>query len=264
MKVQDKVVVVTGGGGGIGAALCQRFAREGARRVIVADLEESKAHAVAEWIGGDAVRCDVSSESDVRSLVEKTTKQYGGIDLFCSNAGILTLGDETVLDPVWERTWQVNVMAHIYAARALLPDMLKRGEGYLLSTASAAGLLTQVGGAPYAVTKHAAVAFAEWLAITYGNRGIKVSCLCPLGVRTDMLLGCEGALADHLRADSLSAEEVADAVIRGLEEEWFLILPHPQALDFFQRKASDYDRWLGGMRRLQDKMQQVDEAAGRK
>lgn len=258
MKVQDKVVVVTGGASGIGAALCRRFAGEKAKAIVVADIQDSAAQQVAAECNGHAAQCDVASETEIRQLVDATVREHGPIDLFCSNAGILTLGDENVSNEQWERTWQVNVMAHIYAARAVLPSMLARGEGYLLSTASAAGLLTQIGGAPYAVTKHAAVAFAEWLAVTYGGRGIKVSCLCPLGVRTDMLLGCEGALADHLRADSVSAEDVAEAVIQGLERETFLILPHAHALDFFQRKASDYDRWLAGMRRLQDRMTQAD------
>jgi NAD(P)-dependent dehydrogenase (short-subunit alcohol dehydrogenase family) len=187
-------------------------------------------------------------------LVHQTIENYGRIDLFCSNAGIALDGGEEVSDAGWDRIWHVNFMAHVYAARAVLPAMLERRDGYLLQTASAAGLLTQIGSAPYSVTKHAAVSFAEWLSVTYGDRGIKVSCLCPQGVRTSMLEQAErGAF---LRDGSVSPEEVAEVVVQGLEAERFLILPHPEVAEYFHRKASDYDRWIRGMRRLQ---RQVDD-----
>ncbi len=193
MNIRDKVVVVTGGASGIGQALCHRFAAEGARGMVVADLDEVGAARVAEMVGGLAVKTDVSDEADIIRLVAQATERYGQIDLFCSNAGIVGMpGGVEVPNEAWQQIWEVNVLAHIYAARAVLPGMLARGEGYFLHTASAAGLLTQIGAAPYAVTKHAAVAFAEWLAVTYGDAGIKVSCLCPQGVRTKMLLGEDG------------------------------------------------------------------------
>ena len=254
MQLRDKVSVVTGGADGIGAALCRRFAAEGARGVVVADRDEDGARRVAAEIGGMAVAADVAAEADVIRLVERATERFGPIDLFCSNAGIATIGGVEVTDADWQRTWDVNVMAHIYAARAVLPGMLARGEGYLLQTASAAGLLTQLGSAPYALTKHAAVAFAEWLAITHGAAGIKVSCLCPLGVETEMLRQAPGAIGDMLRVGALTAEAVADAVVAGVAEERFLILPHPEVAGFFHHKADDYDRWIRGMRRLQEKL----------
>ena len=253
MKLEDKVVVVTGGANGIGRALCRRFAAEGARAVVVADLDLARASEVAEEIGGVAVSVDVSVEADLVRLVEQTMQAHGRIDLFCSNAGILgARGGAEVPDDAWKQIWEINVMAHIWAARAVLPGMLARGEGYLLQTASAAGLLTQIGAAPYAVTKHAAVAFAEWLAMTYGERGIKVSCLCPQGVRTRMLFGEDGKGDNFLVPGALEPEEVADSVVAGLEQESFLILPHPEVLEYFRRKSADYDRWLRGMRRLQE------------
>src|SRR5215471_10702330 len=193
MNLQDKVVVVTGGAKGIGRALCRRFAAEGARGVVVADLDAEGAAKVAKETGGLAVTTNVTSEADIVGLVNQTIDAFGPIDLFCSNAGIGgATGGAEVPNEVWQQIWDVNLMAHIYAARAVLPGMLARGEGYLLHTASAAGLLTQIGAAPYAVTKHGAVAFAEWLSMTYGEAGIKVSCLCPQGVRTRMLLGEDG------------------------------------------------------------------------
>jgi NAD(P)-dependent dehydrogenase (short-subunit alcohol dehydrogenase family) len=189
---------------------------------------------------------DVADEAQIQRLVAKV----GDVDLFCSNAGISVTGGVEVPDADWERIWSINVKAHLYAARAVLPGMLARGGGYLLQTVSAAGLLTQIGSAPYSVTKHAALALAEWLAITYGDRGIKVSCLCPQGVRTDMLFR-EAGPGNFLLEGSLSPETVADAVVQGLADERFLILPHPEVAEYFRRKASDYDRWLRGMRRLQ-------------
>lgn len=254
MNVRGKVAVVTGGGSGIGRALCRRFANEGARGVVVADVNESLAQDVANQIGGLAVTTDVGIEQDLVRLVNRATDEYGAIDLFCSNAGICLQGGTDAPNADWERLWRVNVMAHVYAARAVLPGMLARGEGYLLQTASAAGLLTQIGSAPYSVTKHAAVGFAEWLSITHAKAGIRVSCLCPQGVRTAMLNDATGGLADHLRETALEPDAVADAVIAGLADERFLILPHPEVADFFRHKAEDYERWLRGMRRLQDKL----------
>lgn len=255
MDIRDKVIVVTGGANGIGRALASRFARGGARGVVVADNDAGGAARVAAEVGGMAVETDVSREADVKRLVDEVTGRYGHIDLFCSNAGIGGMpGGAEVPDEAWRQIWDINVMAHIYAARAVLPGMLARGGGYLLQTASAAGLLTQVGSAPYSVTKHAAVAFAEWLSITYGEAGIKVSCLCPQGVRTRMLLGEDGKGENFLVEGSLEPEQVAEIVAAGLAEERFLILPHPEVAEYFRRKATDYDRWLRGMRRLSAKV----------
>ncbi len=254
MTVQDTVVVVTGGASGIGRALAERFVREGARVVVVVDRDQG-VYDVAQLIGGRAYLADVGVEGQLARVVRQIHSEYGAIDLFCSNAGIGGgRGGLDTSDDEWQRVWQVNVMAHIYAARAVLPAMLAAGGGYLLQTASAAGLLTQIGSAPYAVTKHAAVAFAEWLAITYNDQGIKVSCLCPQGVRTPMLDGAPAAVRDLLGESALDPEAVADAVIAGLADERFLILPHPEVAEYFQRKAGDYDRWIRGMRRLQQRI----------
>ncbi|HJV87744.1 MAG TPA: SDR family NAD(P)-dependent oxidoreductase [Noviherbaspirillum sp.] len=251
MKLKDKVVVVTGGGNGIGEAMARRFAQEGARAVVVADLDGEAAARVASEIGGVGVKVNVAVEKELVALVNDTLARYGHIDLFCSNAGVsIGQGLETT-DAGWEKAWSVNVMAHVYAARAVLPSMLERGEGYLLQTASAAGLLS-ISDASYAVTKHGAVAFAEWLSITYGDRGIKTSCFCPMGVRTNMLLGSVSEVDQPaLLATAVSPETAADAVLRGLEEERFLILTHPEVLEYARRKSADYDRWLNGMRRFQ-------------
>ncbi|HTL85216.1 MAG TPA: SDR family oxidoreductase [Acidimicrobiia bacterium] len=250
MKVQGSSVVVTGAASGIGAALARRFATEGARGVVVADVQEGALAGIAAEIGAVAVTCDVTRESDVRILVDAAVGQFGAIDLFCSNAGIVVPGGEDATDADWARSIGVNVMAHVYAARAVVPAMLERGEGYLLNTASAAGLLTQIGSAPYSVTKHAALAFAEWLSITYGDQGLKVSVLAPQAVRTAMTAGVpNGGVAGV--DGMLEPDAVADAVVAGLEREDFLILPHPEVLEYFRRKASDYDRWIRGMRRLQ-------------
>lgn len=260
MELAGKVAVVTGGGAGIGAALCRRFAAEGAS-VVVADLDEPTAAAVATEIGGLAVAGDASREADVAALVEATLRRFGRIDLFCANAGILfaaapadpsaAIGPDAP-DGDWERMWRVNVLSHVYAARAVVPLMLDQGGGHLLVTASAAGLLTILGNAPYAVTKHAAVGLAEWLAITYGGRGLRVSCLCPQFVRTGMLeaAGEAAGAGGMAQAGVLEPDEVAGAVVEGLRQERFLILPHPEVADYFRRKAADYDRWLAGMRRL--------------
>ena len=254
MDVRGRVIVVTGGASGIGRALARRFAAEGAAGIAVADQDGEGASAAAAEIGGLAIRTDVSHEQDIANLVARTTSELGPIDLFCSNAGIGgSDGGPEVPNDLWQRIWDINVMAHVYAARHVLPSMLERGEGYLLNTASAAGLLTNLGNLSYTVTKHAAVGLAEWLAITYGDRGIRVSCLCPQGVRTPMLLGGLGGTAgDSVLAGGglLEPEDVAQAVIDGLAAERFLILPHPEVADYLRRKVDDPDRWLGGMRRL--------------
>jgi len=249
MILDRKCVVVTGAASGIGAALARRFAAEGAH-LVIADLQEDALRTVGASIEAFSVRCDVSDESELAALVDAAEQRYGPIDLFCSNAGIIVPGGAAASDRDWERSLAVNVLAHVYAARILLPRMLERGEGYFLNTASAAGLLTQIGSAPYSVTKHAALAFAEWLAVSYGDRGIKVSVLAPQAVRTAMTAGVEaGGVAgvDGI----LEPEAVADAVVRGLAAESFLILPHPEVLEYFRRKASDYERWIRGMQRLQ-------------
>ncbi len=259
MHLSGKVAVVTGGANGIGRALCRRFAIEGARGIVVADIDAVHAQEAAEEIGALAVQCDVAKEADVKRLVDETTRKFGQIDLFCSNAGIATGGGVEATDAEWQRIWEVNLMAHVYAARAVLPQMIARGDGYLLQTASAAGLLSAIGSAPYSVTKHAAVALAEWLSITHGP-AIKVSCLCPQGVFTNMLMGPEaGAATKALRAEAISPEEVAECVIQGLAAEKFLILPHPVVAEYCQRKATDHDRWIRGMRRLQDQIKHAGD-----
>jgi NAD(P)-dependent dehydrogenase (short-subunit alcohol dehydrogenase family) len=232
--------------------MCRRFAAAGGKAVVDADVDAATAKQVAGEIGGTAIACDVSRESDVASLVAQTIAQHGGIDLFCSNAGIAVSGDEHTPDAEWARCWDVNVMAHVYAARAVIPHMLERGGGYLLQTVSAAGLLTHPQSATYAVTKHASLAFAEWLSMTYGDRGITVSALCPQGVRTDMLrrAEAEGTRRSFLLDSALEPEQVADDVVKGLEAERFLILPHGEVAEYVRRKANDHDRWLRGMRRL--------------
>jgi NAD(P)-dependent dehydrogenase (short-subunit alcohol dehydrogenase family) len=256
MKIAGKVVVVTGGASGIGKALCERFADEGARAVVVSDVNGEGAEAVSASIADRtatlAVRTDVSREDDVHTLVRAALNAFGVIDLFCSNAGIFTPGGEEVSLDKWQQIWEINVMSHIFAARAVLPAMLERGEGYLLNTASAAGLLSQIGSAPYAVTKHAAVGFAEWLSITYGSRGIRVSVLCPQAVRTQMTAGTGGGGVAGVDG-MLEPGQLAQTVIETLDAERFLVLPHPEVLTYIQRKTADYDRWLTGMRRLQDR-----------
>ena len=268
MDIQGKVVVVTGGASGIGAALCRAFAQAGARGVVVADLDGDGAAAVAAQIGAGrgagggascdilGVRTDVSKEAELRALVDQATARFGQVDIFCSNAGIISRTEADAGAATWQRHWDVNVMAHVFAANAVLPQMLARGQGWLLQTASAAGLLSQVNAAPYSVTKHAAVAFAEWLSIAHGDAGIGVSCLCPQGVLTPMLLGADSDTGrpSFLGEGALTAEAVALCALQGLRDERFLILPHAEVLTFWQRKTQDCERWLRGMRRLRAKV----------
>ena len=262
MELAGKHVVVTGAASGIGRACATRFAAEGAR-VVLADRDEARVAAVADEIGGVAVATDVGREADIVALIAAAQDRHGPIDLFFSNAGVAgPAGGPEAPDDELEATWEINVMAHVWAARALLPGWLERGEGYLLSTASAAGLLTQVSAMAYSITKHAAVALAEWLAITYGDAGIKVSCLCPQGVRTPML---DIALEDPIGAAPLLAgglkepEDVAAAVVEGLRDERFLILPHEEVANHMALKGAQPERWLRGMRRL---VRQAREGSG--
>jgi len=251
LTLGDAVVVVTGGGNGIGRALCRRFAAEGARAIAVVDLDRDAAHEVARDVHGIAIGgADVADPATAPRVVERVVGEHGRIDLFCSNAGVAVDGGEETSIAEWHRSWDVNVMAHVHAARAALPPMLARGGGYLLQTVSAAGLLTHMQSATYAVTKHASLAFAEWLSIAYGDRGIAVSALCPQGVRTSMLHRAAAGGRTFLLDTALDPDRVADDVVRGLAEERFLILPHPEVAEYFRRKADDYDRWLRGMRRL--------------
>ena len=250
MKVKGKVCVVTGAAGGIGEAIARRYAREGAKGVVVADLDGGRLKKVAGEIKGLAVACDVAKEADVRHLIAEAEKNFGPVDVFFSNAGIGRGGHEDASDKDWADSWAIHVMAHVYAARALVPGMLERKSGYLLNTASAAGLLASLGSAPYGVTKHAGVALAEHLSIHYGDKGIAVSVLCPQAVDTNMLrmAGATAASVDGV----LNTDAVAQCVIEAMDAETFLILPHPEVKEYLARKL-DRDRWLRGMRRLRDK-----------
>ena len=253
MNIAGSTIVITGAASGIGRALALRFAHEGAKHVVAADRDEAGASDVADAIGGTAVAVDVASEGAVRDLVAQTEADVGPIDLFCSNAGIATADGLDSPNEEWDRIWHVNVMAHVYAARHVLPRMLERGGGYLMNTCSAAGLLNQIGGVAYGVTKHAAVGLGEWIAMTYAHRGIRVSLLCPQAVRTAMTSGdamnnkgVAAAAADGM----IEVETLADAVVEGLTEERFLILPHPEVTEYMRRKTADYDRWIRGMNRF--------------
>jgi NAD(P)-dependent dehydrogenase (short-subunit alcohol dehydrogenase family) len=254
MDITDKHVVVTGGAGGIGQALVRRFAAEGARAVVVADRELDVAAHLAEQIGGLALRADVGVEADVAKLISDATGANGPIDIFVSNAGVPgAQGGPEAPDEIWDEAWRVNVMAHVWATRILLPEMVARGEGYLINTASAAGLLTQVSSATYSVTKHAAVALAEWLTIEYRDAGVRISCICPQGVKTPMLELAmeEPAGAAALRAGGLiEPEDVAEAVVNGIHDERFLILPHEEVAHHMALKGAQPERWLAGMRRI--------------
>jgi NAD(P)-dependent dehydrogenase (short-subunit alcohol dehydrogenase family) len=252
VDVQDRVAVVTGGAGGIGSALARRLASAGAS-VTVADLDREGADAVAREIGGTAMTVDVSQEFDIQNLVAKVLQAHDHIDLFFSNAGIAVGGGPEAADADWQRIWDVNVMAHVYVARAVVPHMVERGEGYIVGTVSAAGLLNHITAMPYGVTKAAALSLFEWLAIAHGEQGLRVSVLCPQGVRTRMLQEAERDGA-FLGEGALEPDQVAQIVLEAVRDERFLILPHPEVADYFQRKAADYDRWLRGMRRLRQRV----------
>ena len=250
MEIIDRIAVVTGAASGIGKALSLALHAAGARKVVCADMNGEGAADTARGIGGAAYEVDVSKESEIRELIEITEDQHGPIDLFVSNAGIIHRGGLEIDNDRWQQIWEVNVMAHVWAARHVVPRMIERGGGYLLNTASAAGLLNQVGAASYAVTKHGAVGLAEWLALTYGDDGIKVSVLCPQAVRTGMTADPDSVAAQD---GLLEAEPVAELCIQAIRDETFLILPHPEVLTYMRRKTDDYDRWIGGMQRLNRK-----------
>ncbi len=252
MQLADRVAVVTGGAGGIGEALCRRFAKEGAR-VVVSDVDAPAADRLAREIGGAAIACDVSSEPQVQALVRGAIDHFGRIDVFFSNAGITVKGGLETPNEDWQRMWDVNVMSRLYAARAVVPHMLERGEGYVLQTASAAALLTEIGSASYAATKHADLAFAEWLATHYGRSGIRVSCLCPMAVSTGMI-DHDDPIHQYLDVSSITVDDVAEAVVKGIENEQFLILPHAHVLEYIRLKSEDFDRWIRGMQRMREKM----------
>jgi NAD(P)-dependent dehydrogenase (short-subunit alcohol dehydrogenase family) len=250
MDIRDKVAIVTGAASGIGSAIAQRFAVDGARAVVVADVNFERAEAVARTCGATALRCDVSREDDIRALVEATRERHGPVDVYVSNAGILgRRGGLELDDELWTSMWQIHAMAHVWAARAVVPAMVACGEGCFVVTASAAGLLSIVESAPYAVTKHAALGFAEWLRIAYGRKGVRVSCLCPQAVQTDMTSSEAGGGSASLDG-VLQPEQVAAELIAAMRDERFLVLPHPEVLEYFRSKAQDYDRWIGGMQKL--------------
>jgi NAD(P)-dependent dehydrogenase (short-subunit alcohol dehydrogenase family) len=263
MKVTGRVIAITGAASGIGAGLARRFAAEGAKALVLGDIAAPALRALAQELQGEdlpvlALACDVTREASIRAFVDAAQARFGGVDIYCSNAGLVRDGDETTPDDVWALNWNIHVMANVWAARAVAPGMLARGEGYFLITASAAGLLTSLPSASYAVTKHAAIAFAEKLAIDHGAQGLRVSVLCPQAVDTPLMVGRlgKGAALDGVA----TVDDVADCVVRGLEDERFLILPHPKVLDYFQLKASDYDRWLAGMRRGLAKVRAAEQA----
>jgi len=248
MDLKDKTIVVTGAANGIGRALCTTFAAQGAKAIVCVDKDADALSLVSNDINGFSFVVDVASEDQVARLIEDVEDQIGPIDLFCSNAGVYAPGGAEAADEDWQRLWDVNVMAHVWAARHVVPRMVARGGGYLLNTASAAGLLNQIGSAPYGVTKHAAVGLAEWLAMTHGDDGINVSVLCPQAVRTAMIAGFEDRVAaiDGL----LEPDQIATACVEAIRKETFLVLPHPGVLDYMRHKTADYDRWIGGMRKL--------------
>ena len=255
MDLTDRVVVVTGAARGIGRGLATRLASEATKAVVVVDLDGDGARETAARIGATAKQCDVTREDEIARLIADVEKEHGRIDVFCSNAGIAVGGGPEAPDTDWQRIWEVNVMSHVYVARHVLPAMLERKEGYIVGTVSAAGLLNHFFAAPYGATKAAALSFFEWLAIAHGDSGIRISCLCPQGVKTDMLAAEKDRLGiDFLTSGALEPEQVADAVVKGIAAERFLILPHPEVAEYFHRKADDYDRWLRGMRRLRSNL----------
>jgi NAD(P)-dependent dehydrogenase (short-subunit alcohol dehydrogenase family) len=251
MEIKGSCIVVTGAANGIGKGLAQKFADLGAAHVICADIDLDGAQLVADQIQGSALHLDVRQEDSVKALIDTVEDTIAPIDLFCSNAGILTMGGFEVSNDEWQKIWDINVMSHVWAARHLVPRMLARGGGYMLNTASAAGLLNQIGAAPYGVTKHAAVGFAEWLAITYGDQGIGVSVLCPQAVRSQMTKGLEDSVASL--DGMLEPELVADCCVKAIENNEFLVLPHPQVKDYMQAKTTNYGRWITGMQKLRQR-----------
>jgi NAD(P)-dependent dehydrogenase (short-subunit alcohol dehydrogenase family) len=267
MELTGRTIVVTGGASGIGKAMAERFAMEAAQGVVVADIDEAGALAVADGIAGAAigVGCDVTDEAQVNALIDRAEGEFGTVDIFCANAGIGIGAGLEASDEAWKQVMDVNLMAHVYAARRLVPEWLERGEGYFVSTASAAGMLSQIGDVTYTVSKHGAVAFAEWLSITYGDRGLRVSCLCPMGVNTPLVQrglemdGPEGLGAKIVAASGelLDPADVAKDVMAALKDERFFILPHPVVGEFYRRKGDEHDRWLNGMRRLQARVEEA-------
>ncbi|MFC6589250.1 SDR family oxidoreductase [Sulfitobacter pacificus] len=251
MEIKDKICVVTGAASGIGKALCMAFVKAGARQVVCVDMNGDGAGETAEAVGGAAYTVDVADEAQIKAMIDNVERDIGPIDLYWSNAGIAVGGGMETPNSEWQRTWDINVMAHVWAARHLVPLMAARGGGYLLNTASAAGLLNQIGSASYGVTKHAAVGLAEWIALTHGDEGIKVSVLCPQAVRTEMTRGHE----DHVAAINgmMEPEPVAQICLEAIREETFLILPHEEVRTYMKNKTDDYDRWIGGMRKLNRK-----------
>ncbi|MBL70580.1 MAG: short-chain dehydrogenase [Rhodobiaceae bacterium] len=250
MDIKGKNIVVTGAGSGIGRALVGRFFAEGAAHIVSVDINEANVQETVALFGGTAMTANVAAEADMKRVIEDSENEMGAIELFCSNAGIGMGPSEQSPNEEWQMSWDVNVMSHVYAARHLVPQMIERGGGYFLNTASAAGLLNQIGGAAYGVTKHAAIGFGEWLALTYAHQGIKVSMLCPQAVRTAMTADAETAKAASVDG-MMEPEELAEAVVKGLAKESFLILPHGEVAQYMRNKTDDYDRWIGGMNRLQ-------------
>ena len=254
MELANKIIVITGAGSGIGRALAIRFKAEGAKQIVAVDINAGNAQATAAMIDGVAMTADVSVEDDIVRVIETTEAQIGPIDLFCSNAGVGIGPDLNSPNSQWQTSWDVNLMSHLYAARHLVPLMVARGGGYFLNTASAAGLLNQVGAAAYGVTKHAAIGFGEWLAIHHQHQGIKVSMLCPQAVRTAMTASVNDATTAASADGMMEPEELADKVVEGLRGEAFLILPHEVVLEYMRNKTSNYDRWIGGMNKLMKKI----------
>jgi NAD(P)-dependent dehydrogenase (short-subunit alcohol dehydrogenase family) len=255
MQLKDKLIVVTGAGSGIGRSLVKKFIAAGARTVIAADINADAARQTAEELGCVPMTADVAREEDVLRLIDDTERKFGPIDLYCNNAGVAMGASEQSPTEEWQKIWEINVMAHVFSARHLVPRMIARGGGHFLNTASAAGLLNQIGGAAYGTTKHAAVGFAEWLALTYAHQGIKVSLLCPQAVRTAMTADTEDPATRAASTDGMmEPDELADIAVEHLARDAFLILTHDEVKGYMQRKASDYDRWIGGMNRLAQKL----------
>ena len=252
MNVKDKRVVVTGAASGIGKALSEAFHQAGAQSIVAVDMNIEGAQETANSVNGIAVQANVGKEEDIINVVEKANEHAGGIDIFCSNAGILSLGSEQSSNEDWDKNWNLHVMSHVFASKKLIPDMLKRGSGYFVNTASAAGLLSHIDSATYSATKHAAIGFAEWLAITYGKKGIGVSILCPQAVKTAMIKGRENEVS--ALDGMMNPETVAIEVVKAIKNDIFLISPHSEVVGYFQNKANNYARWIGGMQKLRSRL----------